>query len=195
MGRWHQALDTGAGASTPRHGHTLTPHASAHSATQTRGMHNLGLTCSPHIPAAQTLLGPSCPSQLQRGERKLWLSAHLPLAAPGPPVWLGGCACPLRVRMLEPPWPAARGLRDKLREATAVTVSLECPAPPAGPAEPSLGRMSCHQGALLTCHPPRPPHLMAHQDPKPHPAVRETPPPMHVCSGKSCVFTLSTATS
>lgn len=26
-----------------------------------------------------------------------------------------GCACPLRVRMVEPPWPAARGLRDKLK--------------------------------------------------------------------------------
>lgn len=33
-------------------------------------------------------------------------------------------------------------------------MGLERPALPAGPAKPSLGRMSCHQGALFTCHPP-----------------------------------------
>lgn len=44
--------------------------------------------------------------------------------------------------MGEPSWPVARGLRDKLREAAAISTGLECLALSAGPAKPSLGRMS-----------------------------------------------------
>lgn len=74
-------------------------------------------------------------------------------------------------------------------------MGLELPALPAGPAKPLLGRMSCHQGALFACHPPRPPPLLAQPSPKLHPSFREIPALMHMCLGESCVFTHTTSTS
>lgn len=74
-------------------------------------------------------------------------------------------------------------------------MGLELPALPAGPAKPLLGRMSCHQGALFACHPPRPPPLLAQPSPKLHPSFREIPALMHVCLGESCVFIHTTSTS
>lgn len=99
-------------------------------------------------------------------------------------VWPVECACSFRVRMREPPWPTAQDLRVKLRETTAITMGLECLALPAGPAKPSLKRMSCHQEpSSPASHPGR--LLWAQQTPKLLPSFRETPAPVRIAQGRA----------
>lgn len=148
-----------------------------------------GLVCFPHIPGDQTPPGPLCPSGLREGKRKLWLDAHLPhsLTAPDLPVWPVECAWPFRVRMREPPWPTAQGLRDKLRETTAITMGLECPALDSWPSQALLEEDELSSGALLTCLPPRPPPLGS-ADSKAASLFQGNTCTRAHCSGKSCVF-------
>lgn len=150
MGRQHQASGTVAGASTLRQTWVCTHTAPHKAGAWAPGADMLSSYSS--RPGTTWALMSFPPTEGVRESSGSMPTCHTHCSWPAHASYR--CACPLRVRMGEPPWPAATGLRDKLKETAAVTMGLECWALPAGPAKPSLGRMSCHQRTLLNSHHP-----------------------------------------
>lgn len=131
-GRWGRGQHTQTWICT----HTACQHTQRH---PNQGHGQPGIDMLSSYPQSVHHSDPSVLTACRGDERKLWLDAHLSHSLLL--TYLCGLwgACPLRINTREPPWPAARGLRDKLRENHCCHHGLRMPSPATWSSQALLG--------------------------------------------------------